>query len=176
MTTTVVRYDVYRGAVLAGSTTGTTFTDTAIAAQGSQSYTVKAVDAAGNVSAASSPKAVVYDVTNPVPPTVSGPVATNGAPTITWTVSTDSGGSNLLRYDVYRDGVLLGPPSTPTGTTFTDATATAQGSYAYTVRAVDNAGNQSPVSNTRTIVVDTTAPSRARARRRPRPRRRPSRS
>ena len=116
------------------------------------------MDAAGNVSAAtSSPKSVVYDVPpTPVPPTVSGPVGGNGAPTITWTVSTDSGGSNLLRYDVYRDGVLLGPPSTPTGTTFTDATATTQGSYAYTVRAVDNAGNITPVSNTRTIVVDPT--------------------
>ena len=46
---------------LAGSPTGTMFTDTALATRGSQTYTVKAVDAAGNISAASAAKAVMYD-------------------------------------------------------------------------------------------------------------------
>lgn len=51
----VTGYDVYRGTTLAGSTNGTTtgFTDTGLTAGTAYSYTVKAKDAAGNVSAAS---------------------------------------------------------------------------------------------------------------------------
>jgi cellulose 1,4-beta-cellobiosidase len=49
----VTGYDVYRGATLAGSATATTFTDSGLAAGTSYPYTVRARDAAGNVSAAS---------------------------------------------------------------------------------------------------------------------------
>lgn len=50
----VTGYNVYRGSTLVGSTAGTTFTDTGLNASTQYSYTVKAVDAAGNLSAASS--------------------------------------------------------------------------------------------------------------------------
>ncbi len=50
----VTRYDVYRGSALAGSATGTSYTDGSLAASTTYSYTVKACDAAGNCSAASS--------------------------------------------------------------------------------------------------------------------------
>jgi chitodextrinase len=49
----VTGYDVYRGGQLAGSVTGTSFTDTGLSAATAYTYTVKAHDAAGNVSAAS---------------------------------------------------------------------------------------------------------------------------
>jgi len=50
----VTGYDVYRNGVLVGSTTGaTTYTDTRLAMATAYSYTVKARDAAGNVSATS---------------------------------------------------------------------------------------------------------------------------
>jgi cellulose 1,4-beta-cellobiosidase len=49
----VTGYDVYRGSTLAGTVTGTTFTDTGLNASTAYSYTVKAHDAAGNQSAAS---------------------------------------------------------------------------------------------------------------------------
>ncbi len=52
--TAVTGYDVYRGSSLAGSTSSTSFTDSGLAASTTYSYTVKAHDAAGNVSAASS--------------------------------------------------------------------------------------------------------------------------
>ncbi|WP_031073197.1 cellulase family glycosylhydrolase [Streptomyces sp. NRRL WC-3742] len=51
----VAGYDVYRGTTLAGTATGTTFTDTGLAAATTYTYTVRARDAAGNVSAASPP-------------------------------------------------------------------------------------------------------------------------
>ncbi|MBM9508138.1 cellulose binding domain-containing protein [Streptomyces sp. KK5PA1] len=49
----VTGYDVYRGGTLAGSTAGTSFTDSGLSASTAYTYTVKARDAAGNVSAAS---------------------------------------------------------------------------------------------------------------------------
>jgi endoglucanase len=49
----VTGYDVYRGPTLAGTTAGTTFTDTGLTPATAYSYTVKAFDAAGNLSAAS---------------------------------------------------------------------------------------------------------------------------
>ncbi|HZG58672.1 fibronectin type III domain-containing protein [Paenibacillus sp.] len=52
----VTGYEIYRGSALAGTTGGstTTFTDAGLTANTSYSYTVKAKDAAGNVSASSS--------------------------------------------------------------------------------------------------------------------------
>jgi chitodextrinase len=49
----VTGYRVYRGTTLVGSPSGTTFTDTGLAASTAYTYTLKAVDAAGNVSASS---------------------------------------------------------------------------------------------------------------------------
>ncbi|MFJ6902893.1 glycoside hydrolase family 6 protein [Streptomyces griseoluteus] len=51
--TGVTGYDVYRAGTKAGSVTGTSYTDTGLAAGTAYTYTVKARDAAGNVSAAS---------------------------------------------------------------------------------------------------------------------------
>ena len=51
--TAVTGYDVYRGTTLAGTTTATTYTDTGLTAATAYTYTVKAHDAAGNISAAS---------------------------------------------------------------------------------------------------------------------------
>ncbi|MFB4294002.1 glycosyl hydrolase family 18 protein [Nonomuraea sp. ATR24] len=50
----VTGYEVYRGTTLVDTVTGTTFTDTGLSANTSYSYTVRARDAAGNRSAASS--------------------------------------------------------------------------------------------------------------------------
>ena len=49
----VTGYDVYRGGTLVGSTAGTSYTDTGLSAGTAYTYTVRARDAAGNVSAAS---------------------------------------------------------------------------------------------------------------------------
>lgn len=51
--TGVTGYDVFRGGVKVGSSTTTSYTDSGLSASTAYSYTVKAKDAAGNVSAAS---------------------------------------------------------------------------------------------------------------------------
>ena len=60
----VTGYDVYRGSTLAGSTASTSFTATGLSANTSYSFTVRAKDAAGNVSAASSALAVTTNPTS----------------------------------------------------------------------------------------------------------------
>jgi fibronectin type 3 domain-containing protein len=151
------RYDVYRGTALAGSTTATSFTDSALSTSGSYSYTVKAVDNAGNVSNASAAKVVVYDViAPPVPGGLTAPAATKVKPTLTFTAAGDTGGSGTDHYDVYRDGALLGVTLT---TSYTETSATyPDGSYSYSVSAVDKAGNEGPQTVTKVVVYDTTPP------------------
>ncbi|MER5863678.1 NPCBM/NEW2 domain-containing protein [Kitasatospora sp. NPDC002040] len=63
----VANYNVYRNGTLVGSATGTTFAATGLAASTPYSFTVKAVDAAGNVSGTSNTVAVT---TPAAPPTV----------------------------------------------------------------------------------------------------------
>ena len=60
---------------------------------------------------------------------------------IAWTASTDAG-SGVLGYDVRRNGVLL-PRVTAPSTTMMDGGLAAQTTFAYTVTAVDRAGNES---------------------------------
>jgi uncharacterized repeat protein (TIGR01451 family) len=55
----VTGYNVYRGGVLIASVTGTTYTDTLLNPSTSYSYTVKAVDSAGNLSTAFSNTATI---------------------------------------------------------------------------------------------------------------------
>ncbi len=150
-------YDVYRGTVVVGQTTSGSFTDAALSTSGSQSYTVKAVDNAGNASPASTVKTIVYDVTPPpAPGAFTAPAATAVKPTLTWAAVTDTGGSGTQNYNVYRDGTLLG---TATNTSYTETDpAYPDGAYVYTVSAVDKAGNEGAPTTPKTVVYDTTAP------------------
>jgi fibronectin type 3 domain-containing protein len=149
-------YRIFRGSTQIGTSTTTSYTDTGLKTSGSYVYTVKAVRVPNKVSAASAPFTVVYDVLAPgTVGTLTGK-ATSGAPLITWSAVTDSGGSGLRQYDVSRNGTLVGTPTTPS---FTDGSVTADGSYSYTVRAEDGAGNVGAASPALNVVVDRTAPS-----------------
>jgi hypothetical protein len=71
---------------------------------------------------------------------------------LNWSASTDASGINL--YDVYREennsGIFVVIGQT-TVTTFDDINVFNANGYAYKIRAIDNAFNQSAFSNTRTI-------------------------
>lgn len=85
------------------------------------------------------------------PPTVPGDVTVAAqSPTqirVTWTASTDTGGTGVAGYRVYRDGGAI-PIASVTSTSYTDNDVVAGGTYAYTVRAFDRAtpANVSAVS------------------------------
>jgi chitodextrinase len=144
----VTGYDVYQGATLLGTVTGTTYNVTGLTASTAYTFSVKAKDAAGNISASSNvvnvtTLAPVVDTTAPTAPTAltaSGTTAT--ATNLSWTASTDNIG--VTGYDVYQGATLLG---TVTTTTYAVTGLTASTAYAFSVKAKDAAGNISVASN-----------------------------
>ncbi len=145
-------YNVYRGATLLGNTSGTTFTDSGLSADGSYDYTVTSLDALGNESATSPVRTVVYDTTAPASPTQpSAASPTKAKPALTWSSVTGA-----ATYNVYRGATFLGNTA---GTSFTDSALSSDGSYDYTVTALDTVGNESAASPVRTVVYDTTPPA-----------------
>ncbi|GAB4053654.1 glycoside hydrolase family 9 protein [Catellatospora paridis] len=107
------------------------------------------------------------DTTAPsVPGTPSASGVTTTGLTLAWAGSTDTGGSGLAGYDVYREAgstdVLVG---SPTAATLSLTGLTPNTSYTYYVVAKDGAGNRSAASAPATFTtliadpVDTTPPS-----------------
>jgi chitodextrinase len=137
----VTSYTVLRGGISIASVAagGTTFTDTGLVPGTAYSYQVQAKDAAGNASAPStmlttSTLADTSAPTAPGPPTVSA--VTSSSVSLSWSLSSDDVG--VVRYDVLRDGSVVG---TAAGGTFTDTTVAPGSTYAYAIRAYDAAGN-----------------------------------
>jgi chitodextrinase len=149
----VTGYDVYQGATLKGSTTSaTTFAVTGLTANTAYAFTVKAKDAAGNVSVASNTANVTTlaatDTTPPSAPTsLTASGTTQTTTNLSWTAATDN--VAVTGYDVYQGASVIG--STTTATTFAVTGLTASTAYAFTVKAKDAPGNISAVSNTANV-------------------------
>jgi chitodextrinase len=131
-----------------GSTTATTYAVSGLTASTTYSFTVKAKDAAGNISVASNAvsvttTAVVADTTAPTAPTLSASGTTSTTTNLSWTGATDN--VAVTGYDVYKGTTLLG--STTTATTYAVSGLTASTTYSFTVKAKDAAGNVSVASN-----------------------------
>jgi chitodextrinase len=142
----VTGYQILRGGTQVGTATGPSFTDTGLNPSTQYTYTVKAYDAAGNLSAASAPLTVTTsaatDTTPPSVPTgLTSPSHTATTVALSWTASTDNVG--VTGYQVYRGSTLAG---SPTGSSFTDAGLSPSTQYTYTVKALDAAGNVSAAS------------------------------
>lgn len=83
---------------------------------------------------------------------------TQNSITISWSASTDTGGSGLKGYDVERNGSVIAT-EVPT-TSYVDTGLSSGATYTYRVRARDNAENVSAFSPSRNITTaDTTAPT-----------------
>ncbi|BFH63594.1 glycosyl hydrolase family 18 protein [Paenibacillus azoreducens] len=154
----VTGYDVYQGNTLVGSSTSTTYTVTGLTPATAYSFTVKAKDAAGNVSAASNAVTVTLENADTTPPTAPGNVKaaakTSTSVTLTWTASTDNVG--VTGYDVYQGNTLA---ASVNGSTLTAVITglSPNTTYSFTVKAKDAAGNLSDPSSTVTVTTD--APS-----------------
>lgn len=135
-----VSYDVYRGGTtLIGSSNTTSINVTGLTAGTNYSFTVKAKNSAGNVSAASTALSVTT-VAGILPPTnLAASNITQTGCTLTWTASTNATG-----YDVYRGGTTLVGNSTAASFNVTGLTASTN--YSFTVKAKDAAGNVSAPS------------------------------
>jgi fibronectin type 3 domain-containing protein len=155
-----VSYQLYRdGSPRGATTTGNTFTD-ASPGDGSYSYSVAAVDALGNPGTPTSPIVVRVDNTGPPAPTAVALVGLsprNTLPAVSFTASTDL--SAPVSYQLYRNSVAVGTPQP--STTLTDPTLPSDGTYTYTVKAIDALGNAggSVSSPAVSVVIDTLAPT-----------------
>ena len=151
-------YKIYRGGTQILTSTTTSKSDTTVLGSTAYSYTVAAYDNAGNTSAQSSSANVTTPDT--IAPTVPTSLAAT-APTatlvnLTWTASTDTGGSGLAGYRVYRGGTQVG---TTGATTYADSTVAPSTTYSYTVAAYDNAANASVQSSAAGVTTPAGPPS-----------------
>ncbi|HCN11874.1 MAG TPA: secretion protein, partial [Chryseobacterium sp.] len=144
----ITGYDVYQGAALLGSTSSTSYAVSGLSASTTYSFTVKAKDAAGNISAASNAVSVttlapVSDTTAPTAPTLAASGTTSSSTNLSWSGATDNVG--VTGYDVYQGAALLGAT---TSTSYAVSGLSASTTYSFSVKAKDAAGNVSAASNT----------------------------
>ncbi|MGE7926013.1 lytic polysaccharide monooxygenase [Viridibacillus arvi] len=153
----VKEYQVLRDGKVVGTVPGTTFTDEKLTANTEYTYTVKAVDAAGNVSQESEP--VITKTGNEVPDTevptqpkgLHSMGETSSSVNLMWSTSEDN--IAVDHYVVYRETsngqmIVVGTSNT---TSFMDKSLQSNTTFKYTVTAVDAAGNESIKSNTLTV-------------------------
>lgn len=153
----VTSYDVYRDGVFVTSVVGTAAGITNLSAFRTYAMTVRAKDAAGNVSAASA----ILNVTTPDTECPTAPThltytdLTQSGFRLNWTAATDNVG--VTGYEIFHDGILL---RSVTGTTALLTGLKASTTYRIIVRSRDGAGNLSDPSALITVITpDTEAPT-----------------
>ncbi len=150
--TGVSGYQVFRNGTLVGTTGLPAYSDSGLAAATQYSYTVKAYDAAGNVSTASNtatastlPSGVMTGGADTIAPSTPGSLTatatSSSAVSLAWGASTDN--VAVTGYRILRNGAYL---TTVTSTSFNDSGLPASTTYSYSVSALDSAGNQSGVA------------------------------
>lgn len=145
----VVGYVVSRPGAADDRVTGTSRVLTGLPEATATRVVVRAVDAAGNLSAESALTVTTPRDTTPpgAPPSPRAVAPVAWAVDVSWLPAVDRGGSGTAAYRVYRSGTA-GPLRTvpATATAFRDTTVRAGTAYEYTVQAVDARGNAGPRS------------------------------
>jgi chitodextrinase len=122
--------------------------DTTTLGNGTYNLNAIARDAAGNVQGVKFVPVTVNNVTTPPPDTTAPSTPSNltssGKTTSTvslaWGASSDTGGSGLAGYKIYRNNNFV---ASTTQLTYTDTNLNANTAYSYKVASYDNAGNTS---------------------------------
>lgn len=142
-------YVVLQDGLSIATPAGTSHNVTGLTASTAYDFTIQAVDAAGNVSAAGNTVTVTTDSNGgdtEAPSTVSSLAASNitaNSVDLTWNASTDNVG--VAHYMVYQGGVNVGLSM---DLSYTVTGLSSNQSYSFYVRAMDAAGNLSAVGNT----------------------------
>ena len=143
----VTGYRIYRAGTQIGTTTALSYTNTGLTPGTTYSYAVRAVDAAGNLSASVSASATTPggDTQPPTAPgTLTGTATRGHKVSLRWGLASDNVG--VAAYRVYRGTTQVAQVST-----LTVLFSAGRGTFTYTVRAVDAAGNVGPASNAVTV-------------------------
>ena len=139
-----------------GTSTTTSFVNSGLSASTTFRYQVRAVDAAGNVSAVSNTVTATTQAgggdTQPptAPANLTAPSTTSSSISLAWSASTDN--VAVTGYQILRapgtSGGTFAQIGTSTTTSFVNSGLSASTTFRYQVRAVDAAVNASAVSNT----------------------------
>ncbi|CAL2110669.1 conserved protein of unknown function precursor containing a type A C-terminal secretion signal. Putative extracellular ribonuclease [Tenacibaculum sp. 190130A14a] len=143
----VTGYEVFQGSTKITTVTTTNHSVTGLTASTNYTFSVKAIDAAGNVSTASNTIGVTTkaaaDTQAPTAP--SSLVASNVTQTsadLSWTASTDN--IAVTGYEIFQGTTKL---ATVTTTNYAVSGLTAATNYTFSIKAIDAAGNLSVASN-----------------------------
>ena len=159
----VVGYYVYRNGFRVNTSTisGASYTDI-IGSGETDTYTVSAYDAAGNISQSSNPvrATTIFDVVPPnAPPFISAAKVLSTEIDLTWGASADNVG--VVNYTISRNGTAIATVNGST-TSYADTGLSQGASYTYQVMAADLAGNVSTpaiLPNLITGMTDVSPPS-----------------
>lgn len=157
--TAVTGYQVFQGTTMVGTSAAASYSVMNLTQGQTYSFTVKAYDAANNISATSNSASVTVpaplDTTPPSAPTGLAAALSGAQVVLTWAISTDNVG--VAGYQVFQGETLVG---TTASNLFPFGPVTAGQTYSFTVKAYDSANNLSVASNPAVITVpDTTPPS-----------------
>ena len=138
----VARYAVYRDGVFLSYTFVDEYVDASVAPGATHSYSVSALDSAGNESSQSEAIEVVVDTQAPsVPQGLAAIVNPDDSVSLSWDASTDD--VAVDRYAVYRNGGLVDHTSV---NEYVDLAVPLDQTHSYTVTALDAADNESDPS------------------------------
>ncbi|MDZ4122209.1 MAG: fibronectin type III domain-containing protein, partial [Candidatus Cloacimonadaceae bacterium] len=137
-------YLIYRNGILLSQTNATSYTDTGLV-NGSYQYYVQASYTSG----VSAPTATVAaQIAVLYPPAALNHTVLGDNVSLSWQ-AVSSSGTDLLHYNIYRNGVMI---ATATATTYAD-NQLANGTYQYSVTAVYPSG-ESVATNTSTALIE----------------------
>jgi len=153
-------YQIFRNGEMIDTVPGTHFIDKKLQPSTEYSYTVKAIDSAGNVSKESTALTVKTTVETPDTEAPTQPKGLHSMGTtassvdLMWSPSDDNVGVD--HYDIYREieGTMK-KIATSNTTSYMDNNLLANKTYKYVVKAVDVAGNESVQSDIFTITTKT---------------------
>ena len=158
----VTGYEVFSGSTLVASPSTPSATVSGLSANTTYTFTVKARDAAGNRSSASSAYSTTTspasssDTQAPsTPSSLTSTAKSSSSVSLSWTGSTDNVG--VTGYEVFVNG----SSSASTSSTSTSATVSglsANTTYTFAVKARDAAGNRSTSSNSISVTTSTSTP------------------
>jgi chitodextrinase len=155
----IKEYLVYQGTTLLGKSSTTNYAVTGLTASTNYSFTVKAVDLAGNESAASTATSITTsappDTQAPTTPTnLAAATVTDTSVTLTWSASTDN--VAVTGYEVWVNGSKTADVTT---TTYTATGLTPLTTNTFKVRAKDAAGNFSTATADLEVTTQASTPA-----------------
>ena len=118
--------------------------------EGSHTFSVRAIDFAGNTDQTPASQTWTIDTTAPETTILSGPAPTTNSTEATFEFSSDD---STATFECQLDGGSFEPCSSPQ-----THSSLVEGEHTFSVRATDEAGTTDPTPDSRTWTIDTTAP------------------